>query len=105
MKENSKVKIQNSKLGVRLFAFVILHFALAVAVSAQTTTFTYQGKLTDASITANGPYDFTFKLYDAIGTQVGSDVLVDDVNVAVGIFTVNLDFGAAAFTNGAARFI
>src|SRR5580765_1271989 len=77
------------------------------AALAQTSSCTYQGKLTDASVAANGAYDFTFRLYDALtgGSQVGSDITADDVAVTDGIFTVNLDFGAAAFTNGAPRFL
>lgn len=74
---------------------------------AQTSYFTFQGKLTDTMIDANGPYDFTFKLFDSVanGTQIGADFIIADENVANGIFTVQLDFGSAAFTNGAPRFI
>src|SRR3954468_18636766 len=82
-------------------AFLFLLFSLTA--SAQTTTFTYQGKLTDAGVPANSVYDFTFKLYsaDVGGTQVppsGGDVLKDDVTVTNGIFTVSLDFGQSPFT-------
>jgi hypothetical protein len=79
-------------------------FACATSISAQTTSFTYQGKLTDSSISANGPYDFTFRLFDSGGTQVGSDIVVNDLGVSAGIFTVNLDFGSAAF-DGSARYL
>jgi hypothetical protein len=70
--------------------------ALAVPVG---TTFTYQGRLTDAGNPASGPYDLRFTLFDAAsgGAQVGTPVTVEDVAVSQGLFTVTLDFGAAAF--------
>jgi len=60
------------------------------------TGFTYQGRLTDGGAPANGAYDLTFTLYDdpTAGTQVGSTVTKDDVNVSDGLFTVMLDFGS-----------
>jgi hypothetical protein len=59
------------------------------------TGFTYQGRLTDGGLPANGTYDLQFKLYDALssGTQVGSTVTLGDVTVTAGLFTVQLDFG------------
>jgi hypothetical protein len=83
--------------------------ALAVAPAlAQTpvgTVFTYQGRLTDAGLPADGAYDLRFILMDADagGSQVGPIVLRDDVAVANGLFTVSLDFGAV-FT-GSKRFL
>jgi len=77
-----------------LIAFVC---ALAFSAQAQTTAFTYQGKLTDASAAANGNYDFEFRLYDSGGTQQGATLTRLNVAVTNGIFTVSLDFGLAAF--------
>ncbi|HXI92186.1 MAG TPA: hypothetical protein VNO24_19395, partial [Blastocatellia bacterium] len=73
-----------------------------IAVSAQTTVFTYQGKLADAGSPANGSYDFQLKMFDALngGVQLGSTVTVSAVQVTNGIFTVNLDFGAGVFPGG-----
>lgn len=87
------------------FAAVII-FVFSSA-QAQTSAFTYQGKLTDASAAASGQYDFTFRLFDAAsaGTQIGADVSLDNVAVSAGIFTVNLDFGANAFSTNATRFL
>ena len=70
----------------------------AASARAQTTSFTYQGRLTDAGAPASGPYDFEFRLFDAAGTQVGAPLLREDVQVTNGVFTVTLDFGASAFT-------
>jgi hypothetical protein len=59
------------------------------------TGFTYQGKLTDGNVPANGTYDFEFKLYNALGggVQVGGTVTQGDVAVTSGLFTVQVDFG------------
>lgn len=69
------------------------------SATALTTTFTYQGRLTDGGSPANGTYDLRFILYDAEtgGSQVGSIVTRDDVTVANGLFSVELNFGATAF--------
>jgi len=59
------------------------------------TTFTYQGHLLDGGAPADGLHDLRFQLFDAVagGTQVGSTLCVDDVEVVEGLFTVQLDFG------------
>src|SRR5690242_11152575 len=75
-------------------------------VSAQTSAFTYQGRLTDGGTAANGNYDLQFALFDSLsgGTQVGSTQTLNTVAVSNGVFTVSLDFGANAFP-GANRFL
>lgn len=62
---------------------------------AQSTEFSYQGRLTNASIAATANYDFEFRLYDAsvAGTQQGMTLTKLNVPAASGIFTVTLDFG------------
>jgi len=74
-------------------------------VAQGTTAFTYQGQLHDSSTNANGNYTMVFALYDSIsgGNQIGS-TLTTGPTIANGLFTVNLDFGAGAFT-GAARWL
>lgn len=69
------------------------------------TGFTYQGRLTDAGNPAAGPYDFVFRLYDALtgGSQVGGIVAQGDAAVSNGLFTVSLDFGVVF--DGAARWL
>ncbi len=78
----------------------------ATAANAQTTAFTYQGRLTDSSATANGNYDFEFALFDqaANGTQQGATQSISGATVINGIFTVQLNFGAAPFAAGTNRF-
>ncbi|MBS1795459.1 MAG: tail fiber domain-containing protein [Acidobacteria bacterium] len=88
------------------FIALILLFIFAAAVSAQTTSFVYQGKLTDNGGPANGNYDFAIRLYDAQsgGSEVGATQIINLVTVTNGIFAVNLDFGAFPF-DGAARYL
>jgi len=63
------------------------------------TTFTYQGELQQLGAPANGAFDFQFNLYDVStdGDPITNAIQVDDSIVAVGVFTVELDFGSAAF--------
>src|SRR5580765_645940 len=84
---------------------VILFILGTGAAHGQTTEFTYQGKLNDAGIAANGTYDLRFQLYDAAagGNLLGTQD-VPSVTVASGIFSVNLSFGSALF-NGTDRFL
>jgi hypothetical protein len=70
------------------------------------SAFTYQGQLKCAGMPVNEPADLRFKLFDdpGIGVQIGATVELPSVPVTNGLFTVSLDFGAAAFT-GAARWL
>ncbi len=93
-----------------IFFGLIFICLLANAAFAQTTAFAYQGRLTDAGNPASGNYDLQFKLFDTVtvgtGAQQGAMVLVSNVTVTSGIFTVQLDFGACASCfNGSARFL
>lgn len=89
--------------------FIIVALTLLTAAAAQaaiTTAFTYQGKLTDnGGIPQSGTIPMVFKLFDssAGGAQIGASV-PQDVTVQNGVFTVSLDFGAAAF-NGDRRWL
>src|SRR3989440_8259922 len=98
-----KLLYKNS-LAVAVIALAFL-FAAASAF-AQTSSFTYQGRLTDGGSAANGNYDVQFALFDSLSgwTQIGSTQTLNTVAVSNGIFTVGLDFGASSFT-GANRFL
>src|SRR5215813_4904526 len=82
----------------------------AMAAMAQSSSFTYQGKLADSGNPANGNYDLTFQLFDTAGvgtgTQQGATLNLTNVAVSGGVFTAQLDFGACATCfNGASRFL
>jgi len=95
-----------AKQSLRVTCFVL--FLSSGTAFAQTSIFTYQGRLSDGGTAANGTYDLEFKLYDALtfGNLQGSPNTITKagVNVINGIFTVQLDFGAGAFP-GADRFL
>src|SRR5213596_1725520 len=93
----------NPKITVTTISVLLLLFMFcASAVVAQTTAFTYQGRLTDVGAPANGAYDLQFTLYNASSTAIGSPLVREDVTVTNGVFTVQLDFLASVFTNGQA---
>jgi hypothetical protein len=77
-------------------------FASPVELAGATpmgTVFTYQGRLIDANKPADGLYDLQCKLYDANvgGTQKGSTIDINELDVIDGLFTVLLDFGSGVF--------
>jgi len=86
-----------------IFAAILVS-ALTTVISAQTSAFTYQGRFTDGGTAANGTYEMQFKLFDGSSTQIGSTVTNAAVVVSDGVFTVQLDYGSAAFS-GADRFL
>ncbi|MGY6555007.1 MAG: tail fiber domain-containing protein [Wenzhouxiangella sp.] len=63
--------------------------------------FTYQGELRVLGTPTEGQFDFRFRLYNGPsgGPQVGPQLTLPAVAVDDGVFTVHLDFGAAALTN------
>jgi len=71
----------------------------AESALSQPTSLTYQGRLHDGGAPANGAFDLTFRLFDAVsdGNQVGGDVALVSVTVTDGLFTALLDFGAGVF--------
>src|ERR1700730_326872 len=92
-----------------IFVLVVFYFVLCTAPAfGQTTAFTYQGRLTDGGVPANGSYDFLFGLYDnpdvGTGSEIGTHQGFVTVQVTNGIFMVTLDFGVNAFP-GADRYL
>lgn len=79
----------------KVLVSTILILIAAAVVAAQTTAFTYQGKLNDGGVPANGSYDLAFKLFDEFngGAQVGVTITKQNVQVVNGVFTVLIDFG------------
>lgn len=92
---------------------LLMLFPLPNGAAGIGSDFTYQGQLEQNGSLANGACDFRFLLFDTIGsgvpptggTQIGTTVAAEGVHVADGLFTLRLDFGAAAFNTGADRFL
>jgi hypothetical protein len=85
---------------------LILALLCAAPAPGQTpagTAFTYQGQLEKAGAPLTDTADFQFSLWDAAaaGTQIGATQAAANVSVQGGLFTVWLDFGAAAFAGDA----
>jgi hypothetical protein len=71
----------------------------ASGAHAQSTSFTYQGRLALSDSAANGLYDLRVTIYDALtnGNALAGPLTNVAVTVTNGLFTATLDFGAAAF--------
>ncbi len=94
-------------------ALVLLWVAGGTSASPIGTAFTYQGQLKQRGVAVNGAADFQFSLWNdlvsvAPGSQVGPTLIFDGqgpnplpIDVANGLFTVQLDFGDDAFTGDA----
>ena len=74
---------------------------IASMANAQTSTFTYQGYLTESGTAAEGAFDFELALYnvDSGGTAIDVNAF-DDVTVTGGLFSLPADFTGAPFEAG-----
>jgi hypothetical protein len=90
-------------------AFVVLLLVVA-ATSARaqqplSSAFTYQGKLSQSGSPVTASVGMRFLLYDsATGSNTVGAVILNPVQIQEGVFTVELDFGVAAF-NGQDRWL
>lgn len=84
-----------------LFASLVLALTSSVSL-AQSTAFTYQGRLTANGSAQTGLYDMRFTLYSDLtsGLPVAPTVCVNNVQVTDGVFSTTVDFGKAFVTNG-----
>lgn len=89
-----------------LTSVLIASLGLASSVLAQSTAFTYQGRLKNGAQPAAGLYDFRFTLFNAAtgGVAVAPLQCMDNVTVAEGLFTTAIDFGQS-FTTTTGLFI
>jgi hypothetical protein len=90
-------------------AMMLAAASLTLSAYAQqsSTAFTYQGFLKDNNNPANAKYDLQFTLYDAPtgGNQIGNPVVIEDLEITNGLFTVEIDFGINPFSSGQRRWI
>ena len=89
-----------------LLVSLVAALGLASGSRALSTAFTYQGQLRQGGSPTTGNCDFQFALFDGLsgGMQIGTLQAANGIAVSGGLFTVQLDFGAAAFT-GADRWL
>ncbi|HKQ37897.1 MAG TPA: hypothetical protein VJ063_07450 [Verrucomicrobiae bacterium] len=101
------MKMKSSLLYVATTAVSILGAQFSNCF-AQTTVFTYQGRLTSGSSAYTGVAEIQPTLWDAAtgGTQVAANSPSSIVvNVTNGLFVLPLDFGNAPFATGADRWL
>ncbi len=90
-----------------LSILICLTIGAGICAAQQDSAFTFQGKLNDGGIGANGNYDMSFRVFDdpTAGTQIGGTVNLPNVPVAYGIFSVELDFTHGPFVTVSQRFL
>ncbi len=96
------------RFALRVWALCLLQSVFCLSAAAQPNSFTYQGRLDDASGPANGLFDFQFALYPAsFGTnnQVDTTITQQFLPVSNGLFTVQLTFPMAGNFDGSDRWL
>ncbi|HEY0461371.1 MAG TPA: hypothetical protein VGC97_19710 [Pyrinomonadaceae bacterium] len=85
----------------KVFLILALTVLFSSFASAQSTAFSFQGRLNDGTNPANGRYDLEFRLFNTItgGAQIGAVLSRPNTILINGVFSTILDFGAAAFNN------
>jgi hypothetical protein len=93
------------KTKLSLFAVLALLFATGQII-AQSTAFTYHGRLNDNGVPVTGAYDLQFAVYEAevAGQLVAGPPPQNAIEVINGLFRARIDFGAGVFT-GPARWL
>ncbi len=94
-----------SKSAFRALTALVFVAAVSTALfAAAPAQINYQGKLTDSSgIPFNGTKNVTFSFWDnatvGAGSQIGSDVTVNNVSVVNGVFNAVIDVSGIAFVS------
>jgi hypothetical protein len=80
--------------------FVLVLFTVAIGANAQSTAFTYHGRLNNNDVPVTGAYDMQFAVYDAevAGQMVAGPPPQNAIEVINGLFRARIDFGAGVFT-------
>ena len=92
---------------MRSTASILIILVFAAFIQAQTTQFTYQGRLTDGTIPPTGTYQMQFTLYASLADDdpIGSTITDSSVDVTQGVFTVRLAIDVADAFNGDPRWL
>jgi hypothetical protein len=90
---------KSMKTSIKLLCSLLLGLVLAPGLFAQTTAFTYQGRLNQSGSLVNGIYDMQFSLFNVVsgGASVAGP-LSATLGVTGGLFTASLDFTGTPFT-------
>jgi hypothetical protein len=98
------IAIMKASLKIPLLLVAVV--GSAICAHAQSTAFTYHGRLNNNGAAVTGDYDMQFSVYDAeVGNGlVAGPVPANTVGVINGLFTARVDFGAGVFT-GAPRWL
>jgi hypothetical protein len=90
----------------KVFITLTVMIAGVNVLNAQTTRFVHKGDLPNTVTPATGIFEMEVRLFDAVsdGNQIGSVYQASSVNVKNRAYSVELDFGSAAFP-GADRFL
>lgn len=91
---------------MRLIICSVILISGALVAQAQTSTFTYQGRLTDSSMPASGAYIMEFRLFSNLTGGAATDTQsAVPVTVTNGVFTVELNFTATPFLDGEPQYL
>jgi hypothetical protein len=87
---------------IALALAALLIFPVSFALGQGTTAFTYQGQLLNSGTNVNGANVMVFTLYSAATSNTAiATPITNSVSVSNGLFTVDLNFGAAPFNGNA----
>ena len=81
----------------KLSMVILILVLCSLTAHAQTTAFSYQGRLSEAGNPVTGTRFFRFTLFDENGAAIPGATLDQTLTVTNGIFNTSLDFGAIAF--------
>ena len=100
------MKTKTPNLGLAWIALTLLALSGANSAVAQSTAFTYNGRLNNNGAPVSGPHDMRFTLHSLPSgvNVVGGPLPVGMVDVVNGLFTVRIEFVENVFT-GPARWL
>lgn len=91
------------KFIIYLVLLILLFVISNGSAAAQTSEFSYQGRLVESGNPVTGTRFFRFTLFDETGAAIPGASVEQTLPVNAGIFSATLDFGATPFASGAIR--